>query len=850
LVLLQDGSLPKYYWARDGQDLRRQINLAHNKKLVFGAVHGDFKHELGQDVYIYVKDVPESKLWSEEVPILDGLTPAAWVISKEFLRNTIKPYAIYSDVSNGTRWGFPVLASRKLSPEERLAFIAEAVGHGISLTWKKYKNVVVPEIENPCPIPVEGKNTLSALPQVIRSIWMNTKASLGASIAEVLERLNDLGLPSEAFYFEGDRCVLKVPSSVFDRRSGSMVLCKIRLPRHSSLNDKQYLVYQYLDALAFFRAKADPTLLQGIFDLQQKMATYSGLRRWILPNVFKENDAHIRRLLDDYIVPCPAPMGSVRADILRGGIILRQEQLAIVEEAVRRETLPDQSIEDRFFFKIGLSEDCTTELFYSPFFRDYAAVRRVGAPAKYRGGLIVAPIGFGKSFCALALLAASPVKGPTLIACPEAIIPQWMSNCQTHTTMRCHLFDGTSMEYGKGDIVFVSYKTLKSNSEVMKVEWARVIYDEIHVAPQDARHIQAPIKWGMTATLTTPTRACIESILSLVHVFEVHSNEFLLYSIRRCTTTLERIINDVFLDQLCLLPPKTSLPGPSWTVSHTTLPAPMPEDLRSIYETMRETIVERGWKVDDKIAVHVLRKIATGHASTQPPRSRFKRRHPDSLYEEGECAICQEPYAEEAATIRCGHVFCTQCLVMALMNKSQCPLCRSKTDVSSIISVEEARDMMNARYLLELSASGNTEGEESTFAEFFDYRAQMAADIISSSGSDDKYLVFSGYKHLLHRTMQLLKQRGIGVYEVAGRLTPKRNKEAFEKFAADPDAKVLMIDLVWGNAGLNLTAANNVLFLETPYDDILREQAIGRAARRGQMRSVHVTTLVDPQTGY
>ena len=51
-----------------------------------------------------------------------------------------------------------------------------------------------------------------------------------------------------------------------------------------------------------------------------------------------------------------------------------------------------------------------------------------------------------------------------------------------------------------------------------------------------------------------------------------------------------------------------------------------------------------------------------------------------------------------------------------------------------------------------------------------------------------------------------------------------------------------------GSVGLNLTAANHVLFLSPCLDAGRRRQAIGRAHRIGQTRSVFVKTFVHAGT--
>ena len=68
--------------------------------------------------------------------------------------------------------------------------------------------------------------------------------------------------------------------------------------------------------------------------------------------------------------------------------------------------------------------------------------------------------------------------------------------------------------------------------------------------------------------------------------------------------------------------------------------------------------------------------------------------------------------------------------------------------------------------------------------------------------------------------------------------------DRIHRFQTDPTCRVALVSIQSGGAGIELFAANHVIFCELPFngDDLI--QAEGRAARIGQVRDVHVTYLM------
>src|SRR5207248_4185125 len=69
-----------------------------------------------------------------------------------------------------------------------------------------------------------------------------------------------------------------------------------------------------------------------------------------------------------------------------------------------------------------------------------------------------------------------------------------------------------------------------------------------------------------------------------------------------------------------------------------------------------------------------------------------------------------------------------------------------------------------------------------------------------------------------------------------------------EHFQHDPDCKVFLISLKAGGVGLNLTAAEYVFLLDPWWNPAVEAQAIDRAHRIGQQRSVFAYRLIAKDT--
>ena len=99
-----------------------------------------------------------------------------------------------------------------------------------------------------------------------------------------------------------------------------------------------------------------------------------------------------------------------------------------------------------------------------------------------------------------------------------------------------------------------------------------------------------------------------------------------------------------------------------------------------------------------------------------------------------------------------------------------------------------------------------------------------------------KVLVFSQFVECLKLLAAEMKRRAIGYHMLTGATT--RREAVVTAFESDPAPCIFLISLKAGGAGLNLTAASYVVLFDPWWNPAVEAQAIDRAHRIGQTRTV------------
>ncbi|MFE0253661.1 DEAD/DEAH box helicase [Streptomyces sp. NPDC059010] len=107
-----------------------------------------------------------------------------------------------------------------------------------------------------------------------------------------------------------------------------------------------------------------------------------------------------------------------------------------------------------------------------------------------------------------------------------------------------------------------------------------------------------------------------------------------------------------------------------------------------------------------------------------------------------------------------------------------------------------------------------------------------------------KVVVFSAFRDVLRAVSDALADNGPVFGPISGSVPPARRQQLVDDFAAAPAHAVLLAQIEAGGVGLNMQAASVVILCEPQLKPTVEHQAVARAHRMGQVRSVHVHRLL------
>lgn len=169
---------------------------------------------------------------------------------------------------------------------------------------------------------------------------------------------------------------------------------------------------------------------------------------------------------------------------------------------------------------------------------------------------------------------------------------------------------------------------------------------------------------------------------------------------------------------------------------------------------------------------------------------------------------------------------------------------KQKKFAASIQAMEEKRDKqgLNAANgdIMHLLAETSREKLEPAKAFLSDFLPSL---------SDEKVLLFAHHREFIDEIATHLAQKlKIKFIQIDGRVKPCDRAQRVSQFSADPEVRVALVGIQAGGTGLNLQAANLVVFLELRWDEKLAKQAEDRVHRMGQKKDVTIKYLVLPGT--
>ena len=107
-----------------------------------------------------------------------------------------------------------------------------------------------------------------------------------------------------------------------------------------------------------------------------------------------------------------------------------------------------------------------------------------------------------------------------------------------------------------------------------------------------------------------------------------------------------------------------------------------------------------------------------------------------------------------------------------------------------------------------------------------------------------KSVIFSGWTSHLDLIQIALEENHIRFTRLDGKMTRMQRTAALDAFRDDPDVPVILVSIMAGGLGLNLTTGSKVYVMEPQFNPAAEAQAIDRIHRLGQTREVTTTRFI------
>ena len=198
-------------------------------------------------------------------------------------------------------------------------------------------------------------------------------------------------------------------------------------------------------------------------------------------------------------------------------------------------------------------------------------------------------------------------------------------------------------------------------------------------------------------------------------------------------------------------------------------------------------------------------------------------------YKEEMCPICFDEPQTPTLTPCCSRIFCAGCILTSLTRQPSCPLCRANIHAGGLRNLATAPIAKNE--LIDPTAGPQPLKKTEQLLELLQQKP------------DGKFLVFSRYDNPFLQLTSEIEGMNISVKQVKG------NKDVIAatlKGFETGKTKVLLLNSLEAGAGMNITAATDVILLHAMTHEE-EKQILGRAYRMGRKDPLSVVRLLHPE---
>lgn len=559
---------------------------------------------------------------------------------------------------------------------------------------------------------------------------------------------------------------------------------------------------------------------------------------------------HVSKCTEEYEEIADQPEGLT--------VAMRRYQRKNLAYMLETERCPDNKCWVRLEFE---NEEEGEPLYYSPYFIMF----RTDVPQPFRGGMLADEMGLGKTITTLSLILANPRvegTGGTLVCAPVSLVNQWMEEAKhrLNQDLTVYMYHGGNRvrdpdKLKQFDIVVTTYGVISSDRSfstrrkaqnrgvvnyvppLEAVQFHRIIFDESHTAKNPATSVfrgcstlKGTYKWSVTGT---PAPMDWTDVVAQLKIIDRDEFKYLLSNARYsnqkymaliCQTMIRHHknmkVNGVSIIEL----PECTTNDEIIHLSNTSW---------EVYNNVKESIAERirhhHRGVEIMYHLQTLRRLCSAGfedsntysfamLADEGERERLQQKIAGEV-----CCVCLEHYDDPVATA-CRHVFCSECVSSILSSPllNRCPLCRADISPNTVRRLERP---------LETTVSDSP-------------KIERMMQMIQRAPFDHKFIVFTQFKATIRRITEALKEANISARSISGSMSRVKRAKNLSEFETMDTVRVFVMSLRSGAVGINLTAANRVIFMEPSFNPGMEKQAIGRAYRIGQTRPVQVHRFV------
>lgn len=436
----------------------------------------------------------------------------------------------------------------------------------------------------------------------------------------------------------------------------------------------------------------------------------------------------------------------------------------------------------------------------------------------------------------------------TLILVSPSIVSQWEQEL-SHTNLKFKVVasrhDVDNIKVENCDVVIVTVSMYNNLAmSYSRYAWKRFIFDEPgHIRVSGMKDINVGFCWFVTATpeaISLHHRNCRGSFMK-----KIIGDGWLKFEEQFKGMILKNELDFVYASfdmppthhhhHLCFQPVLRAISGMVNDTIHTMLAAGNIEGVisalggkktKNIIELVRREKLEEKEKV--KLDIHIYSHLKKNHIKLQEAielekKIQYQLEQLDSRFEfmlKDNCSICTDKLKNPVMDPNCQNLFCSECLLVWLQNKQNCPLCRAPIKTSELVY---------------LTVEENTCDDNIKHTNRINTPLEKVIEILQLN-ENGKFIIFSAYDATFEPICRILKENKISFALVKG--TKEMRQKSINNFKYG-DVKVIFLNSNFNGAGINLQEASDII-LYHKMNFSTQNQIIGRANRIGRTKPLHV----------